>query len=138
MPRTLCDASELVVRAICSPNHFDPEAQRISPNLFTGSEISLSRLKLLTLEEHWSLFRQHVQKPHQRLELFGEIAVGPLQEIGLNYKAGPIDKPVPQPVTITVEEAPEDWNPAHAEIPQKLTRGLANQIIPALRLHKSA
>lgn len=30
---------------------------------------------------------------------------------------------------------PEDWNPAHAEIPQKITRDLANKILPELKLH---
>jgi len=103
--------------------------------LFVGSGTSLSRLKLLSLEDHWDLFRRHVQKPHRRLEMFGEMRVEKLQAIGREYKVGPPDKQVSQEVILTVEEAPEDWNPAHAEIPQKISRGLANKIVPALRLH---
>ena len=33
------------------------------------------------------------------------------------------------------EPRPEDWNPAHAEIPQKITRGLATKIVSALKRH---
>jgi len=36
---------------------------------------------------------------------------------------------------LTVEQKPVDWNPAHAEIPQKITRGLASKILPELPLH---
>jgi hypothetical protein len=36
---------------------------------------------------------------------------------------------------LTVEPKPVDWNPGHAEIPQKITRGLASKILPELALH---
>jgi hypothetical protein len=39
-------------------------------------------------------------------------------------------------VELTVEPKPEDWNPAHAEIPQHITRGLANKIVSELQLHR--
>jgi hypothetical protein len=39
-------------------------------------------------------------------------------------------------VELTVEPKPEDWNLAHAEIPQHITRGLANKILPELQLHR--
>lgn len=68
--------------------------------------------------------------------MFGEIAIGQLQEIGQTYQSGPPEKLKPDPVKLTVEEAPEEWNPAHAEIPQNITRGLANKILPALKLRR--
>jgi len=66
--------------------------------------------------------------PERRLERIGEINVGRLQRIGRDYK---------KPIDLIVEAKPEDWNPAHAEIPQRITRGLANQIVNALKLHQS-
>ena len=139
MTRLPCAPEENVVRAICSPDHYNPETGEISPSLFSGSDTtSLSRLKILSLEDHWDLFRKHLQKPHRRLEMFGEIGVARIQEIGLNYQVGPPGKQTPQPVNLTVEQAPEEWNPSHAEIPQKISRGLANKILPALKRHVSA
>lgn len=118
------------MRAICSPTHFDSVENRISPSLFKGPNTSVSRLAVISLAEHWDLFRRHLQKPPRRLEFIGEIMVGRLQEIGKNYAASRTE--------ITVEQAPEDWNPAHAEIPQKLSGGLANEIIRALVKHRAS
>jgi hypothetical protein len=134
MARPLCPPEEEVVRAICSPQHYDPEQRRISPSLFAGKGgVSLSRLKLIPLDQHWDLFRSELETPPARLELIGQISVGGLQRVGLDYKEGPTGKPKPTP--LTVEEAPETWNPAHAEIPEPITRGLANKILAALTLH---
>jgi len=117
---------ENIVRAICS-DKFDGE--RLSPSLFTGVDTSVSRLSLISLEEHWDLFRRHVQRPPQRfLEEIGEINVGTLQEIGRNY--------LEMATEITVEPDPLDWNPAHALIPQKISRGLANKIVKSLKRHR--
>ena len=81
---------------------------------------------VMLLADHWDLFRQHVERPPERcLKLFAEINVGRLQEIGRSQK------PV---VELSVEPKPEDWNPAHAEIPQRITRGLANKILLALKI----
>jgi hypothetical protein len=69
-----------------------------------------------------------VQKPPERmLEMIGEINIGLLQQIGRDYKE--------RPTTLTVEPKPEDWNPAHAEIPETISRGLANKIVAAITLH---
>lgn len=115
---------ENIVRAICSDKW---DGERISPSLFVGSGISVSRLAITPLEEHWNLFRNHVENPPERiLALIGEINVEKLQEIG--RKAKPTFQ-------LTVEPKPESWNPAHAEIPQYITRGLANKICPELKLH---
>ncbi len=88
----------------------------------------MSRLAITTLAEHWDLFRQYVQKPpERRLELIAEINVGHLPEIGRAQNPA---------VALTVEPKPLDWNPAHAEIPERITRGLANKILPELTLHQ--
>ncbi len=118
------DPSEDIVRAVCTDKW---DGERLSPSLFVGAGTSVSRLSLASMEEHWTLFRTHVQKPpERRLELIAEINTGKLQALGLAQSP---------PVTLTVEPKPEDWNPAHAEIPQRITRGLANKILPGLKLH---
>jgi hypothetical protein len=117
---------EDIVRAICT-DKWDRDAQRASPSLFRGPDTSVSRLAVIPLADHWDLFRRHVERPPERLlEVIGEINVGTLQKIGRDYET---------PVELTVEPQPEDWNPAHAEIPQKVSRGLATQIVRALRIH---
>ena len=117
-------AEEDIVRAICTDKW---DGERLSPSLFAGEGTSVSRLSLIPLVNHWDLFRRYVEKPPERLlEMIGEINVGRLQEIGRNYET---------PVELTVEPKPKAWNTAHAEIPQRITRGLANRIIPELRLH---
>ncbi|CAN5427324.1 hypothetical protein BH20VER3_BH20VER3_03130 [soil metagenome] len=73
------------------------------------------------------MFRKHLEKPpERRLERIGEINVGRLQEIGKHHTPS---------IQFTVLPRPEEWNRAHAEIPQKITRGLANKIVPALVIH---
>lgn len=116
---------EDIVRAICTDKW---DGERLSPSLFSGEGTSVSRLAVIALAEHWDLFRNYVeQPPERRLELIGEINVGRLHELGRTHTT---------PIELTVEEKPEDWNPAHAEIPQRITRGLANKILPALKLHR--
>ena len=116
---------ENIARAICTDKW---DGQRAAPSLFTGENTSVSRLSLIPLVEHWDLFRKHVERPpERRLELIGEINVGTLQKIGTEHQTR---------VDLTVEPKPEDWNPAHAEIPQKISRGLATKIVRSLTFHK--
>jgi hypothetical protein len=118
-------AEEDIVRAICTDKW---DGTRLSPSLFTGENTSVSRLALIPLADHWDIFRKRLEKPpERRLELIGEVNVGHLQQIGRTYV---------QPIELTVEPKPEDWNPAHAEIPQRITRGLANQIVSVLKRHQ--
>jgi hypothetical protein len=118
-------AEENVVRAICT-DKFD--GNRISASLFNGENTSVSRLAMISLEDHWDMFREHVQKPPERwLEFIGEINVGNLQELGRKH--------IPA-IELTVVAKPEEWNAAHAEIPQKITRGLAIKIVKDLKIHK--
>lgn len=117
-------AEEDIVRAICTDKW---DGQRLAPSLFTGENTSVSRLALIPLEDHWPMFRDHVQKPPERLlALIGEINVGTLQKLGETHH---------QPVELSVESVPEDWNRAHAEIRGKVTKGLANRILKELKLH---
>ena len=96
----------------------------------------MSRLKVHTLDEHWDIFRAELEAGETKLELIGEISVGEIQDIGLNYVAGPeIGKKFPKPTVLTVEEDPQDWNKAHAEIPQGISAGLSNQLKRSLVLH---
>lgn len=120
----MLDPREDIVRAVCSDKW---DGERISPSLFAGGGISVSRLALISLDDLWDMFRNHVEKPpERRLELIVEIGVGDLHQIGKDHD--PL-------IHLTVEAKPEDWNPAHAEIPQRITRGLANRILPQLKRH---
>ena len=115
-------AEENIVRAVCTDKW---DGERIAPSLFIGEGISVSRLAILALEDHWQMFRSYIEKPpERRLELIVEINVGRLQFIGHAQNRD-----------LTVEPKPEAWNPAHAEIPQRITRGLANKILPELMRH---
>ena len=118
------DPAEDIVRAVCTDKW---DGQRLSPSLFVGENTSVSRLAVVPLFDHWDLFRQYVEKPpERRLELIAEINVGRLQEVGRTHNPG---------IELTVELRPEPWNPAHAEIPQRITRGLANRILLVLKRH---
>jgi|SRR6516165_3405793 hypothetical protein len=116
--------NEDIVRAILTEKW---DGQRASPSLFKGENVSVSRLALVPLADHWDIFRMRLENPpERRLERIGEINVGQLQQIGRDYK---------DPIELTVEPKPEDWNRAHAEIPQKITKGLSRKIVNALTLH---
>lgn len=118
-------AEEDIARAICTDKW---DGERLSPSLFTGEGTSVSRLALIPLPDQWDLFRLYVeQPPERRVELIGTINVGRLGEVGRTHAT---------PVELTVEPRPVDWNPAHAEIPQRITRGLANRILHELNLHR--
>lgn len=66
---------ENILRAICT-DKIDEGV--ISPSLFKGSNTSVSRPALIPLEDHWDLFRSHVQRPPERLlvslgEIYGKL-----------------------------------------------------------------
>jgi hypothetical protein len=124
------DVSEDVAKAVCSEK-FDPATGEVSGGLFRGSGSSLSRLSLCPLDETWDLFRHRVEKPPQRtLERIGVINVGRLAEIGLNFKDNP--------TLLTVEAVPLEGYLSHAEIPQKISRGLSNEIVKQLTLERES
>lgn len=120
------DHSEDIAKAICS-DKFDPETGVVSPSLFKGAGSSVSRLSLCPLDETWDLFRHRVEKPPQRaLTRIGVINVGHLAEIGRSFKDNP--------TALTVEPVPLDDYPSHGEIPEKISRGLSNEIVRNLSL----
>lgn len=119
-------ASEDIAKAVCS-DKFDPETGEVSPSLLKGRGSSVSRLKICPLPETWELFRNRVEKPPQRmLQRIGVINVGILQKVGQTFQSNPTD--------LTVEAVPLEDYPSHAEIPQKISRGLANEILKKMEL----
>jgi hypothetical protein len=117
---------ENILRAVFS-NECDNQRGPFS-SVFTGGDVSVSRPRLIPLNEHWGLFRRHVQKPPQRMLLFFlEINVAHLRDLGRNHTA--------KPTEIHVEEQPCDWNPAHARIVEDLPKGLAKKIIKECSRH---
>lgn len=70
--------------------------------------------------------RQLDSSPNGRIVAAGEVNVGTLQTLGREYQ---------HPVELTVEIDPLDDNPAHAVIPQGISRGLARIIIRTLTIH---
>jgi hypothetical protein len=117
--------TEEIVRAVCTDKW---DGERIAPSAFMGPDTSVSRLAITPLDEHWELFLREVEKPPERLlEVIAQIGVGRLGEIGRAYSP---------PVTITVEAEPVESNPAHAVIPGKRSRGLANCIKDAVIVHR--
>ena len=79
---------EDIVRAICTEK-WDGAEMRAAPGLFKGCNVSVSRLAVIPLSEHWNMFRIRFENPpERRLERIGEINVGHLQEIGLAISHG--------------------------------------------------
>ena len=127
MPRPECSAQENVLRAIHSA-FWDPDRDRKSPSIFKGANISVSRLSILGIGELFAIFHEKLDgSPNGRIVAGGEINVGNLQKIGHEY--------LPNRTDLTVEEDRQDDNPAHAEIPQKISQGLARVIVAALIIH---
>jgi len=122
MPRLLCADHEDVVRAINEAN-WDTKEGRPASSLFKGENISLSRLECLDLISIIDIFLKEMTKCP--LVCVGKINVGGLRQIGQEHG-----------VNLTVEQDPNDGNPAHAEIPQNITkRSLALQIAKTLEIH---
>lgn len=118
MPQQLC-RQEDILRAVCEA-HWD--GKRLDTDLFEGKGISVSRLVIASFPELCGIFRATIKAP---TVMAAEINVGSLQDIGANHT------PVKE---ITVEEVPLDDNPAHAEIPQRISTGLARKIVNAVIL----
>lgn len=127
MTRPEIPHEENVVRAIHSA-WWDIRENRKDSSIFKGENISVSRLSILTLESLFKIF--HVQldsSPNGIIVGAGEINVGRLREIGKEHESS---------IKLSVVEAPFEENPAHAEVPQKISRGLAKRIIKELLFHQ--
>lgn len=121
-----CSRDENIVRAI-RDSDYDKKNDRLSSLLFKGSNKSVSRLIILSLDELFKIFHCNLDKPFiSKVVAAGEINVGKLQDIGANFD---------NPTTITVIIKPLSENPAHAEIPQKISRGLSKKIRDNLKIH---
>ena len=88
----------------------------------------MRRLAISSFAEIVDVFRRLVAKPDDPLCLVGEIRVGTLQEIGRAKLDG---KRRPAPLDIQVVPDPDPF-PAHAVIPQTISRGIANKIVKRL------
>lgn len=122
MSRPLCEDHENVLRAINETHwHWDGNKNRLSSSLFTGANTSLSRLSILNKAEIFAIFKKELKC---KVISAGEINVGALMQIGQNHN-----------VEITVEQDPLPTNPAHAEIPQKISRKIAFKIIDLMTIH---
>jgi hypothetical protein len=118
---------ENVLRAIHSA-WWDVETDQKSSSIFKGERISLNRLKMLDLRSSLNVFHETLDtSPNGVIIGAGEINVGTLIEIAQAHHVS---------VVLTVEEDPLPGNPAHAEIPQKISKGLANKIIEKLIFHR--
>jgi len=127
-----CLPEENVIRAILSA-HWDQKKNRISSDLFKGINISVSRLFILPLNDLFKIFHKELDRPDFQPPKFvlgaGEIKIGHLQYVGINHT---------EPTKISVIPTPTVINPAHAEIPEKITKGLSRKIIQALIIHKES
>lgn len=125
MPRPLCPPEEDVVRGITTAD-WDEEENRVTASFFknsgrNGECVSVSRLAVLRRRELLVIFESELVKPPERNWFgTGTINIGKLQQIGLAYEQ--------RPTPLTVEEDPTPTNPAHAAIPEAITRGLSNVI----------
>jgi len=122
---------EQVVRAVCT-EHYDSDSGRISPSLYEGKETSVSRLAVIPLAGQWPTLAATVQKlPGRRLEKLGELGVGQIEDIGANYTQNGNQAAV----TLTVVNDQTPQNPAHAIIPEKITKGLSRVLRQATVIH---
>jgi hypothetical protein len=121
MPRPLCSRDEDILRAVYEA-HWD--GRRLDSELFEGRGISVSRLTILAYPELCAIFKRTIKSPIVKT---AEIKVGDLQDIGNTHTPSK---------ELTVEVAPSTNNPAHAEIPQKISRSLARKIVSVVTLRE--
>lgn len=94
--------------------------------LNVGQNTSVSRLAVISFEDHWDLFRRHVQKPPARtLERIAEINVDVLQQTARSHSG----------TELSVVPSPLRYEPGPCRDFAKNTRGLANAILPKPKLN---
>ena len=127
------DRAERVLRAVCS-DKFDPATGRVAKSLFKGAEISLSRLRIVSLPKQWPLLASTVQKlPGRRLERLGEIGVDRIEDIGAAYRTD--ERGCPAALKVVADPLPH--NEAHAIIVEEIkSDALARALVAELRLHE--
>jgi len=137
MPRPEVLSEENIVRAIHKA-WWDEQENRKESSIFKGQNISVSRLSILNLDELFVIFHKQLDtSPNGVIIGAGEINVRQLKEVGRNFTANPTELTVEvDPIKGDAEKRIVE-NPAHAEIPQKISRGLANKIIDELIFHRN-
>lgn len=122
---TTVHAMEDVVHAVCS-DKYQPDTGELSPRLYEGRNVSVSRLAVVALAEQWPLLARTVQKlPGRRLEAVAKLNVGRLVETAKRFTS----REKPEGILLAVVEDPTPHNPAHAEIRgDKITSGLSRQL----------
>lgn len=125
------EGTEELVRAVCT-DKFDKDKGTISPSLMMGPDTSVSRTKVIPLNDHWELFRRCVQKPEKErlLVMISTIDIDSLRSVAAVH-----DKEASTRHDIKVVISPNEcWTPreGHAEIKGKISRGLANKLIGKL------
>ena len=87
----------------------------------------MSRLLILPIQEIVRIFKADFDgRPTGPLDATGEINVGHLKRIGRAHQFAPKN--------LTVKPMPTEGNPAHAEIPEKISAGLSKSIIKELKV----
>ena len=121
-----CSPDETLLRAIIQAD-WDSKRDRWSSDLFKGERTSVSRLNVRSFAVTVAIFqRDFNQRRGGPVIAVGEISVEKLQAVAISFSDNP--------TILTVVAKPLDANPGHAEIPQKISRGLAFRIIKALML----
>lgn len=117
MPES-CPDEENVLRAIREAWY---DGVRLGTEAFEGKEVSLSRLAISSYEDICRILNADLAP----LACVGEINVGAIRETGRTHET---------PKELTVESAPSRRNPAHAHIPQRISKGLARRLAERLEL----
>ena len=112
---------EEIVRALTEA-HWDKKENRFSKAAFYSRNLSVSRLKISPLSDLIELFCHNFPA----LLKVGQINVGRLQELGRTHTS---------PVEIRVIATPRENNPAHAEIPDRMSKSLAKRVVENLQFH---
>jgi len=123
-----CSDREDIVRAIRRAD-WDHVNERISSDLFKGENTSVSRLVVLPIQEIVRIFKADFDgRATGPLDATGEINVGELKRIAAAHEFAP--------KKLTVKPMPTADNPAHAEIPEKISTGLSKAIIKKLKVSR--
>ena len=132
MVRPECGDTERIVRAMTN-GHYDPVTRRVSARLFKGQNTSVSRLEILALPILLRIFQHQLERPPKEpgqppttVVAVGIIEIRALKDVGRAYST---------PMELTVEVDRLCRNPAHAEIPQKVTEGLPKKINDKIEIY---
>lgn len=135
--RPKCPPKEEVLRAI-RDSDWDKNKKRLSSDLVAKPYTSVSRLKILSEESIFNIFiygpyNKRVHRPPNHLVVAaGKLSVHKIQEIARDNANAPH--------TLEVEEAPECYNPAHAEIvdqenpDNKIPRSTALKLVQTMEI----